>query len=139
MTNEASLTPAPLPALATGGVRTVLQLEGLAVLVIATAAYLTDGGALWLFAVLFFAPDISFAAYTVNSKVGAAAYNLAHSYLSAALLGGAGWLTGTEWLVHLALILAAHIGFDRTLGYGLKYAAGFSHTHLGPVGKSRKG
>ena len=31
----------------------------------------------------------------------------------------------------LALIWAAHIGFDRALGYGLKYAAGFGVTHLG--------
>jgi hypothetical protein len=25
----------------------------------------------------------------------------------------------------------AHIGFDRSLGYGLKYSSGFKHTHLG--------
>ncbi|WIJ25326.1 DUF4260 domain-containing protein [Devosia sp. RR2S18] len=137
MTNEASSISASLPALATGGVRTVLRLEGLAALIVATAAYFTNGGTLWLFAVLFFAPDISFAAYTVNSRAGAAAYNVAHSYVSAALLAGAGLLTGAELLVHLALILAAHIGFDRSLGYVLKYGTAFSHTHLGPIGKSR--
>ena len=29
----------------------------------------------------------------------------------------------------------AHIGIDRALGYGLKYATGFSYTHLGRIGK----
>jgi len=27
----------------------------------------------------------------------------------------------------------AHIGFDRALGYGLKYPSGFKDTHLGRV------
>jgi hypothetical protein len=30
-----------------------------------------------------------------------------------------------------ALVWAAHIGFDRLLGYGLKYPAAFGVTHLG--------
>ena len=33
-----------------------------------------------------------------------------------------------------ALIWAAHIGFDRALGYGLKYPTAFSDTHLGRIG-----
>ncbi len=35
----------------------------------------------------------------------------------------------------LSLIWMAHIGFDRALGYGLKYADGFRHTPLGMIGK----
>jgi hypothetical protein len=35
-----------------------------------------------------------------------------------------------------ALIWLAHIGFDRALGYGLKYSAGFSFTHLGRIGRA---
>lgn len=31
----------------------------------------------------------------------------------------------------IALIWFAHIGFDRALGYGLKYPLGFRVTHLG--------
>lgn len=38
----------------------------------------------------------------------------------------------------LAAIWLAHVGFDRALGYGLKYARGFSHTHLGTIGKTRR-
>jgi hypothetical protein len=36
----------------------------------------------------------------------------------------------------LALIWVAHIGFDRLLGYGLKYASAFGHTHLGARGQA---
>ena len=39
----------------------------------------------------------------------------------------------------LSLIWANHIGADRALGFGLKYAAGFGWTHLGRVGKARAG
>lgn len=34
------------------------------------------------------------------------------------------------------LIWSAHIGFDRALGYGLKYASGFGATHLGRIGRT---
>jgi hypothetical protein len=30
------------------------------------------------------------------------------------------------------------VGFDRALGYGLKYQAGFKHTHLGLIGMVRR-
>ncbi|MCS4316879.1 hypothetical protein M2407_001178 [Serratia sp. BIGb0234] len=39
-----------------------------------------------------------------------------------------------HWLM-AALIWGAHIGFDRALGYGLKYASGFADTHLGGLGR----
>lgn len=120
---------------ATGGVRQLLRLEALAILVSATAAYFISGGNIWLYAILFFVPDLSFVAYAVNSRLGAAVYNAAHNYILAALLGGAGWLLNVDLLWHLALILTAHAAFDRSLGYGLKYAAGFNRTHLGTIGK----
>jgi hypothetical protein len=41
-------------------------------------------------------------------------------------------------VLSLALIWLAHIGFDRALGYGLKYAAGFGFTHLGRIGKEAR-
>ncbi|GLR92489.1 hypothetical protein GCM10007858_01070 [Bradyrhizobium liaoningense] len=37
----------------------------------------------------------------------------------------------------IALIWLAHIGIDRALGYGLKYSAGFSFTHLGRIGRQK--
>jgi hypothetical protein len=30
----------------------------------------------------------------------------------------------------------AHIGFDRALGFGLKYASGFGDSHLGRIGRA---
>jgi hypothetical protein len=35
----------------------------------------------------------------------------------------------------LALAWIAHIGLDRALGFGLKYATGFNHSHLGRIGR----
>ena len=35
----------------------------------------------------------------------------------------------------IAMIWLAHIGIDRALGYGLKYSAGFTFTHLGRIGQ----
>jgi hypothetical protein len=42
-------------------------------------------------------------------------------------------------LAPFALIWGAHVGFDRALGYGLKYPNSFQATHLGPIGKGRAG
>ena len=42
-------------------------------------------------------------------------------------------------MLSIAMIWLAHIGFDRALGYGLKYAGGFGFTHLGRIGKARLG
>jgi hypothetical protein len=38
----------------------------------------------------------------------------------------------------VAGVWAAHIGLDRMLGYGLKYAAGFGYTHLGRIGREAR-
>jgi hypothetical protein len=37
----------------------------------------------------------------------------------------------------VAVIWANHIGVDRLLGFGLKFADGFGYTHLGRVGKRK--
>jgi hypothetical protein len=47
-----------------------------------------------------------------------------------------GFTAGSPIVLSLAIIWLAHIGFDRALGYGLKYAAGFGFTHLGRIGKA---
>lgn len=116
-------------------VRQILRLEALAILISASAAYFVLGGDIWVFALAFFVPDLAMLAYALGSKLGAWVYNIAHSYVVAALIGAFGVLTGAEFLWHIALIQAAHVGFDRSLGYGLKYTSGFAHTHLGRIGK----
>jgi hypothetical protein len=120
---------------AAGGVRILLRLEGLVVLIAAVLAY-RELHADWIvFAVLFLTPDLSMLGYLVNTTVGAASYNAGHTYLAPGLLGMAAFAAGVPALYGVALIWAAHIGFDRMLGYGLKYASGFGVTHLGLRGR----
>lgn len=120
---------------AVGGVRRLLRLEGLAVLVAATLAYAATGASWWLYAVLFLAPDLSFLAYLAGPRLGAAGYNAAHSLVGPVLLGLAGYGAEVPLAVAVALTWAAHVGFDRMLGYGLKYATAFADTHLGRIGR----
>ncbi|QRM30530.1 DUF4260 domain-containing protein [Microvirga sp. VF16] len=119
--------------------RLLLRFEGLALFFLATAAFAYMGLSWWLYAILFLAPDLSFAAYTAGPKPGAVVYNALHSTLGPAVLAGFGWLSNNALLIGLAAIWAAHIGFDRMLGYGLKYASGFKDTHLGRIGLKSAG
>ena len=124
----------------TGGVRTVLRLEGLLVLVAAALAYGRFGLGWGTFALFFLVPDVSFLGYLAGPRAGAAAYNAAHSYVgAAACIAAGGLLAGTfpQWVTGAGLIWAAHIGMDRAIGFGLKYATGFGATHLGAIGRGR--
>ena len=57
-------------------------------------------------------------------------YNAFHTYLAPITLGAVGVWLGMTTLVWVALVWVTHIGADRAVGYGLKYATGFKHTHL---------
>jgi hypothetical protein len=118
----------------TGGPKALLRAEGLAVLALATLAYWRSGGAWWIYAVCFLAPDLTMLGYLSGSRYGAMAYNLGHTYVAPVACLGLGLLLPLPPLVGASLIWAAHIGFDRLLGYGLKYGQGFGVTHLGLVG-----
>lgn len=126
----------PADGSVTGGVRALLRLEGLAVLLLALAAYAQFGAGWGVFALLFLAPDLSFLGYLAGPRTGALAYNAAHSYAGPLALLALGVLGAMPALLAAALVWLAHIGFDRALGFGLKYAAGFSATHLGRVGRA---
>jgi hypothetical protein len=125
-----ALTPKAMTGAAVGGVKTLLRAEGLALLAAATAAYAHAGFSWLLFPALFLAPDLSFFAYLFGPRFGAAAYNLVHSTIAPLALGGMGIVLDAPLAEAIALIALAHIGFDRALGYGLKYSAGFKETHL---------
>jgi hypothetical protein len=114
-----------------------LRVEGLATLVAAVIAYRYFHLPWFWFAVLFFAPDLSMLGYLGGPRTGAIAYNLVHTHAVSLSLLGLGLLTGQRTLLGLGLILCAHIGFDRAMGYGLKLPDGFNHTHLGPVGSAK--
>lgn len=116
--------------MATGGVKTLLQLEGLAVLAACAGLYQHIGGNWTQAAILFFVPDVIFAAYLFGPRIGAIGYNIVHSMIGPLLLAGWGVMSNNHASLAIALIWMAHIGFDRALGYGLKYATGFGDTHL---------
>jgi hypothetical protein len=120
----------------TDGVRVVLRLEGLALLAVALLLYRTTHASWWLFAGLFLLPDVSFAGYLFGPRIGALAYNAAHSTIGPLALAAWALARPSPHLLPVALIWLAHVGFDRALGYGLKKTSGFRDTHLGRIGRS---
>lgn len=126
-----------------GAPRRWLRAEGAAVFLLATLLYATTDRGWWLFFALFFVPDVSFAAYLLGRGAGALGYNLLHSYLLPlallpltrthvdVLLPGLSAFDFTPATQVFPLVWIAHIGFDRMLGYGLKYPSDFKDTHLG--------
>ena len=114
----------------TGGVRWLLRTEGLAALAAAVTLYAATGRGWGFFALLFLAPDLSFAAYLAGPRFGAIAYNLLHTYIGPLALALFSHAAHAPGLVPVAYIWAGHLGFDRALGYGLKYATAFGDTHL---------
>ncbi len=121
-----------------GSVSLILRLEGLLALCCAGIAYAAVSADWPRFALLFLVPDISMLGYLAGKSIGAASYNLGHSYLSPGALALAGFAAHVPVVYPVALIWVAHIGFDRALGYGLKYPAGFGVTHLGAVGRGSR-
>jgi Domain of unknown function (DUF4260) len=113
--------------------RWVLRLEGLVLLVGSLIVYFDQDYGWLLFVLLILGPDLSFLGYLAGPRVGALAYNFAHTTVWPIGLAVAGVLGEVDPLVQLALIWLTHIGVDRFLGYGLKYPTAFKDTHLDRV------
>ena len=122
----------PLP------VRYLLRIEGLAAATVAAVLYARTGASWWLFAALWLAPDLSMLGYLASPCRGARVYNAFHTYTLPVVLGLSGWFLHVRGFVPFALIWINHIGVDRLLGYGLKYANGFGWAHLGIMGRARQ-
>jgi hypothetical protein len=120
-----------------GPVRVWLRVEGVALLVAAVSWYAATGHAWSTFALVFLAPDVSFAGYLAGPRVGAVVYNVAHALVLPLVMAAFG-AAGRPDLLPVAAIWIAHIGFDRMLGYGLKYDTAFGDTHLGWIGRTRR-
>jgi hypothetical protein len=88
----------------------------------------------WIFALLFFLPDISFAAYLINTQVGSWIYNILHHKGMMIALILAGYFVEIEWMLAIGIVFLGHAAFDRVFGYGLKFPDDFKHTHLGRIG-----
>ncbi len=115
--------------------RLLLRLEGAAFLIAGTALY-TQWSQGWLFfTLLFLAPDLSMLGYLAGPRTGAYLYNAAHTYVLPLAIGGAAAVSGWTACLAGAFVWVAHIGFDRMLGYGLKYPSAFQDTHLGRIGR----
>jgi hypothetical protein len=128
--------PMPTSGTVLGQPRLWLGFEGASVLFLATAVYAINGYPWLMYLILFFAADVSIFGYLAGPRVGAICYNALHNYafpiaaLAACHIAGFSLAIPTIWI--------AHVAFDRMIGYGLKYDAGFTFTHLGrrdPLGK----
>lgn len=108
----------------------LLRLEGLAVLIGSVTLYFHEEWSWITLLVLILAPDLAMLGYLVNSRVGAITYDVIHTYALPLALLVFGFLADEPTAMQIATIWLAHIGADRMLGYGLKYATGFKDTHL---------
>ena len=73
--------------------------------------------------------------YLAGPRLGALTYNLIHHRAIALLCYVFGALLGIPVLSLAGVILLAHSSLDRVLGYGMKLREGFTHTHLGRIGR----
>jgi hypothetical protein len=111
----------------------LLRIEAIALLAASLVLY-QDRGAGWLiFAILFLVPDLTMVGYLAGPRLGAAAYNAAHTTVLPLAALTAGLVLERQTLTGVGLIWLAHIGMDRTLGYGLKFPTRFKATHLSPA------
>lgn len=113
----------------------ILRLEALAIFVAGVLVYLQlNGHPVWLVALLLL-PDLSMLGYLGGSRFGAWTYNVVHNLVLALVLLVLGWTAALAPLALAGAVLLAHVGMDRTLGYGLKLPTDFRDTHLGRIGR----
>ena len=113
--------------------KALLHLEGLIVLLGSVYFYASIDGSWWLFFLCLFLPDLFMLAYVFNDGIGALIYNIGHTYVIPLILLILSVSLKQDLLLALSLIWIAHIGMDRTVGYGLKYSTQFKDTHLQKV------
>lgn len=116
----------------------LLKLEEAAVFLFCIFLFSQLSFAWWWFPALLLLPDIGMIGYILNPKAGSFTYNLTHHRLVATLVALYAMTCGDDHWKLIAIILFAHISFDRMLGYGLKYNGNFQNTHLGMIGKKEK-
>ena len=117
------------------GVDLVLRAEAVALFVAGVLVYLQlNGHPLWLLPLLL-VPDVSMIGYARGPALGAVMYNAVHNLATAVIVLGVGWLLGIAPVALAGALLVAHVGMDRSLGYGLKLPGDFRDTHLGRIGR----
>src|SRR6201985_2290439 len=88
----------------TGGLRTMLRLEGLTLFAGMTPLYAVWGGSWWIYVILFLVADLSFLDYLSVPKFGAMIYNAAHSYMAPMALMTTGFGTASPLTLSIAMI-----------------------------------
>jgi hypothetical protein len=116
-------------------VRRWLRAEGFTAFIGGFFAWLAVDGRWPWFLLFLLVPDLSAAGYLGGRHLGAIAYNLVHNWFTGGLVLGLGLVLSVPALTMAGIILVAHTGFDRVLGYGLKYPTSFQDTHLGRIGR----
>ena len=115
----------------------ILKIEEAAIFLFCLFLFSQLDFAWWWFPALLLLPDVSMIGYLINTKIGAYTYNFLHHRFTAAVVAYYALSYGDANWKLAAIILFAHISFDRVMGYGLKYTDSFAHTHLGVVGKDK--
>ena len=110
--------------------RWLLHAEGAAILFVTVISYAQGHFHWWIYALLFLAPDLFMLGYLVNARIGSAMYNFVHTLTIPLVVLTIALILPAPQIVPYALIWLSHIGFDRMLGYGLKYPTHFKDTHL---------
>lgn len=113
----------------------LLRAEWLAVFLVGAYTYIAMHGNPYLLVPLLLAPDLSMLGYLAGPRVGALTYNAVHNLVLALALLVIGWIASLAPIGLMGVVLLAHVGMDRALGYGLKLPTDFRDTHLGRIGK----
>ena len=112
-------------------VKTILRMEGLAVLLASTwLYYFRIDETWWLFPLLLLVPNAFMLGYAKSKRIGAIIYNLGHTYIPALAVIIGGTLMDSTLIASLGVIIAAHNRADRASLHGLKYSTHFKDTHL---------
>jgi len=115
----------------------IIQLEEAAMLGISLYALYFLKVEWWFYLLLLLGPDVSMIGYVAGNRIGAIIYNIFHHKAVAIIFFTYG-LANQIWIFQvIGIILFGHSSLDRMLSYGLKYFAGFKHTHLGEIGLSK--
>jgi hypothetical protein len=115
--------------------KTILKLEDIAELTLSIFLFAQLDFAWWYYPALLLLPDLSMIGYLVNTRIGAALYNVFHHKGLGIAIGMIGFLLSNQALMLAGVILFGHSAMDRVFGYGLKYSDDFKNTHLGKIGK----
>lgn len=108
----------------------LLRVEGAAMFACSLFLYHSLGARWGEFFALCLWPDLFMLGYLANARLGARLYNLVHMDALPLALAVVTFGLRQPGPMAFAFIWLAHIGWDRTLGYGLKYPTFFKDTHL---------